>query len=146
MNPVGRGTAKGMNDPALHDDRLALRLPVRDESVRIGRRAAAQFAEEAGCDAVTLWRVRLSVSEALSNVVLHAHAPDDAGHHHLVLLAESDARAVRMTISDEGAGMRARADSPGMGLGLALIATACDELAVDAGTDGGTVVSMTFLR
>ena len=51
-----------------------------------------------------------------------------------------------MTVSDEGAGMRARADSPGMGLGLALIANACDELAVDAGADGGTVVRMTFLR
>lgn len=42
--------------------------------------------------------------------------------------------------------MRARADSPGMGLGLALIANACDELAVDAGAEGGTVVRMTFVR
>jgi len=135
-----------MNDLALHGDQLALRLPVRDESVRIGRRAAAQFAEEAGCDAATLWRVRLSVSEALSNVVLHAHTPGAAERHHVVLLAASDAQGVDITISDEGEGMRARADSPGMGLGLALIANACDALAVDAGAEGGTVVRMTFLR
>lgn len=134
-----------MQAGALHD-RLALRLPVRPESVPIGRRAAAQFGEETGCDQQTLWRIRLSVSEALSNVVLHAHAPDEDGQHHLVLLAEADERAVRITVSDEGSGLRARTDSPGMGLGLALIAKSCDELALDTGPDGGTLVRMTFLR
>ncbi len=131
---------------ALHHDQLALRLPVRPESVGIGRRAAAQFAEETGFDATTLWRVRLSVSEALSNVVLHAHPSDEAKQHHLVLLAESDDRAVAITISDDGSGLRARTDSPGMGLGLSIIAGSCDELSLDAGADGGTLVRMTFLR
>ena len=131
---------------ALHHDQLALRLPVRSESVGIGRRAAAQFAEETGCDGATLWRVRLSVSEALSNVVLHAHSSDEEAQHHLVLLAASDDRAVTITISDAGSGLRARTDSPGMGLGLSLIAGTCDELALDTGDDGGTVVRMTFLR
>lgn len=131
---------------ALPHDELALRLPVRAESVGIGRRAAAQFAEETGCDATTLWRVRLSVSEALSNVVLHAYPADEAAQHHFVLLAESHDQAVSITISDDGSGLRARTDSPGMGLGLALIAGSCDELALDAGEDGGTLVRMTFLR
>jgi len=135
-----------MNDLALYGDRLSLRPPVREENVRIGRRAAVQFAEEAGSDPTTLWRVRLSVSEALSNVVLHAHAPEARHRRHLVLLAQSDDRGVHVTISDDGDGMRARADSPGMGLGLALIANSCDELAVDGGAEGGTVVRMTFLR
>lgn len=121
---------------------------MRPESVGIGRRAAAQFAEETGSDDPTLWRVRLSVSEALSNVVLHAH-PDGDGDdalRHVVLLAEADQNACHITVSDEGGGLRARADSPGMGLGLALIANSCDELAIDAGRHGGTVVRMTFLR
>ncbi|MCW3009677.1 MAG: ATP-binding protein [Solirubrobacterales bacterium] len=135
-----------MHAEALHHDRLALRLPVLATSVGIGRRAAAQFAEETGCDDATLWRVRLSVSEALSNVVLHAHAPEDAAQQHLVLLAESDETSCRITISDDGDGLRARADSPGMGLGLALIANSCDELALDTGRNGGTIVRMAFLR
>ena len=134
-----------MQAAALHHERLALRLPVQAESVGIGRRAAAQFAEETGCGATTLWRVRLSVSEALSNVVLHAHVDAEAGQH-FVLLAEADADACRITVSDEGGGLRSRSDSPGMGLGLALIANSCDELAIDTGPDGGTVVRMTFLR
>jgi serine/threonine-protein kinase RsbW len=131
----------------LRHDRLALRLPVQPESVGIGRRAAAQFAEETGFAPATLWRVRLSVSEALSNVVLHAYPElEDGEPPHLTLVAEADPRAVQFTISDDGEGMRARTDSPGMGLGLALIANSCDELALDGGDDGGTIVRMTFLR
>lgn len=131
----------------LHQDRLALRLPVRAESVGIGRRAAAQFAEETGFDPATLWRVRLSVSEALSNVVLHAYDErDDGALDHLVLTAEADDVGVRFTISDDGRGLRPRSDSPGMGLGLALIANSCDELALDEGENGGTIVRMTFRR
>ncbi|MDQ3630361.1 MAG: ATP-binding protein, partial [Actinomycetota bacterium] len=135
-----------MQAAALNHDRLALRLPVRAASVGIGRSAAAQFAEEAGCDPITLWRVRLSVSEAISNVVLHAHPPDQEEQHHLVLVVEADQGRLQVTISDEGHGLRSRTDSPGMGFGLALIANSCDELALDTGDGGGTVVHMTFLR
>jgi serine/threonine-protein kinase RsbW len=129
-----------------HQDRLALRLPVRAESVGIGRRAAAQFAEETGFAPATLWRVRLSVSEALSNVVLHAYPDGISDGAHLVLAAEADEAAVHFTISDDGSGLRARSDSPGMGLGLALIANSCDELSLDTGDDGGTIVRMAFVR
>lgn len=140
------GRRNGMHAAAAQHDRLALRLPVRAESVGIGRRAAAQFAEETGADAPTLWRVRLSVSEAISNVVLHAHAGDEAEREHLVLSAEADGVSCRITISDAGGGLSARSDSPGLGLGLALIANSCDELTIAAGRGGGTVVRMTFLR
>ncbi len=135
-----------MHAAALHHDRLALRLPVLASSVGIGRRAAAQFAEEVGCDPETLWRVRLSVSEALSNVVLHAHAPGAAEREHLVLLAEADDAGCRVTISDDGDGLRPRTDSPGMGLGLGLIANSCDDLQLDTGPNGGTIVRMAFHR
>lgn len=135
-----------MSHAVLTTESLALRLPVRPESVGLGRRAAAQFAEETGCSATTLWRVRLSVSEAVSNAVLHAYPDGDEGQRHLVLLAEADEHRVHVTVSDDGSGLRVRTDSPGMGLGLALIANSCDELALDAGRDGGTIVRMSFVR
>lgn len=128
------------------EEHLHLRLPVSSESVTVGRRAAAQFAEETGCSAETLWRVRLAVSEALSNVVLHAHVPEDAAQAELTLSAEARPGQVVITVADDGTGLRARADSPGMGLGLALIAKSCDELELDTGAEGGTVVRMTFWR
>jgi len=135
-----------MQAAAPRQDRFALRLPVRAASVAIGRRAAAQFAEEVGSDAATLRRVRLSVSEAISNVVLHAHRSDDEQPHHLMLVAEAEEHALRFTISDEGHGLRPRADSPGMGLGLALIGNSCDDLALETSDGGGTVVRISFVR
>lgn len=146
MNGPGRGNGVDVQAARVHHERLSLRLPVRPDSVGIGRRAAAQFGEETGCTPETLWRIRLAVSEAVSNVVLHAHAHDDTVQPHLVLLAESDTTSVRFTVSDEGTGLSARDDSPGMGLGLALIANSCDELALDTAPSGGTIVRMTFLR
>ena len=147
MNAGARGTPGAVNVAARQHECLSLRLPVQARSVGIGRRAAAQFAEEAGCSPETLWRVRLSVSEALSNVVLHAHATDeDAAESVVELLAAYDGACCEVTITDTGDGLQAREDSPGMGLGLALIANSCDELALDAGSAGGTVVRMRFNR
>ena len=140
------GYAFLMRGAPLTHERLALRLPVRPESVTVGRRAAAEFAEAAGFGASRLTDVRLAVSEALTNVVLHAHPEGSGEGHHVVLAAEADHDAVRVTVTDAGTGLRTRTDSPGMGLGLALIAESCDELGLDAARGGGTVVAMTFLR
>ncbi len=146
MKHPRRGTGVQVQAAAVRHERLSLRLPVRPESIGIGRRAAAQFGEEAGSDPQTLWRIRLAVSESISNVVLQAHPAENGETPHFVLLAESDGGSVRFTVSDEGSGTDARQDSPGMGLGLALLANSCDELGLDTGPGGGTAVRMTFLR
>lgn len=131
-----------------HDprERLELHLPITAASVSLGRRAAAQFAEEVGCRDDTLWRVRLAVSEALSNAVLHAYAPDDAPYGELTLEAHTNGTQVVIAVADHGSGMRSRTDSPGVGLGLSLIAKSCDELELETDADGGTVVRMIFHR
>jgi serine/threonine-protein kinase RsbW len=135
-------------DPAGRHHHISLRLPVRSETVRVGRRAAAQFAEEVGCGDETLWKVRVAVSEAITNVVLHAHPQPPAEGEpvpHLVLAAEAGVGSCTISISDDGIGLQARSDSPGLGLGLGLIARSCEELSFDAGSDGGTTVRMRFL-
>ena len=128
------------------DEHLELRLPVRPDSVAIGRRAAAQFAEETGCSDESLWRVRLAVSEALSNAVLHAHLTEIDPGAEVTLTAEAHGDRITITVADVGTGMAPRSDSPGIGLGLGLIAKSSDDLEIGAGADGGTVVRMTFLR
>jgi serine/threonine-protein kinase RsbW len=125
---------------------LELHLPAAATSVPLGRRAAAQFAEEVGCCPATLWRVRLAVSEAISNAVLHAYGPEDQVGAELTLRAQARPERVVLSVVDHGTGMRPRPDSPGVGLGLGIIATSCDDLEIGAGSDGGTIVQMVFLR
>jgi serine/threonine-protein kinase RsbW/stage II sporulation protein AB (anti-sigma F factor) len=47
-------------------------------------------------------------------------------------------------VRDEGRGVVPRADSPGLGLGLPLIATLTESLELGTGEDNATEVRMTF--
>jgi serine/threonine-protein kinase RsbW/stage II sporulation protein AB (anti-sigma F factor) len=51
---------------------------------------------------------------------------------------------LRVIIADEGRGILPRADSPGLGLGLPLIATLAESLELGTGDDDRTEVCMTF--
>ncbi len=84
----------------------------------------------------------LAVSEAVTNAVLHAYRDRPAGEVHVEV--HRDAAEVRITVADEGAGMRPRPDSPGLGLGLPLIARLSTSLEVATGDAGGTRLCMTF--
>jgi serine/threonine-protein kinase RsbW/stage II sporulation protein AB (anti-sigma F factor) len=53
---------------------------------------------------------------------------------------------VRFTVSDAGRGLIPRPDSPGLGLGLAIIAQIADEFEIDEPDAGGTRVRMGFGR
>ena len=51
---------------------------------------------------------------------------------------------LQVCVSDEGAGMTPRSDSPGLGLGLPLIAQVADPVDIEPGPHGGTRVTMGF--
>jgi serine/threonine-protein kinase RsbW/stage II sporulation protein AB (anti-sigma F factor) len=87
--------------------------------------------------------VALAVSEACTNVVMHAYTKGNDGPFHVA--AEHNGERVCVTVSDDGGGMVPRPDSPGLGLGLPLIASLTDALEVRQRASGsGTVVSMRF--
>jgi hypothetical protein len=56
------------------------------------------------------------------------------------LTADYDAKSLRVSVSDQGIGLSPRGDSPGAGLGLALIATHADTLDIDSRPGAGTTV------
>ena len=85
--------------------------------------------------------IKLAVTEACTNVVIHAY-PDGEGA--MEIDAEIDDRRLRITVRDEGRGILPRADSPGLGLGLPLIATLAESLELGKGEDESTEVRMTF--
>jgi anti-sigma regulatory factor (Ser/Thr protein kinase) len=94
---------------------------------------------------VDLAAVDLAVTEAVTNIVVHAYrdrGPADApGRVRVALTLHDDAAWV--AVADEGAGMAPRADSPGLGMGLSLIANLCDELEIEQRHDG-TRIHMRF--
>ena len=54
-------------------DGLALRLPANADQVPVARRAVAEFCERCGLPAPLVDDVKLVVTEACTNVVLHAY-------------------------------------------------------------------------
>jgi serine/threonine-protein kinase RsbW len=89
-----------------------------------------------------------AVTEACNNAVIHAYRTSEGNGDGKAfrLVAEQHGRTVHVTVSDDGDGMAPRPDSPGLGLGLPLIASLSDELTISPAVSGtGTVVAMQFL-
>jgi serine/threonine-protein kinase RsbW len=107
------------------------------------RRRVAAFAALAGMRDGALAEMQVAVSEALTNVVVHAYR--DAGEVGDVRVdAEVDADDLVISVRDYGLGMGPRPDSPGLGLGLAIIARLSKSSMTRRCEDGGTEVRMTF--
>src|SRR4051795_2099618 len=112
---------------------LELKLPARAENVAVVRHAFGGFAEVLSVDEQTLADIKLAVTEACTNVVIHAYDPDAPGS--LEVDASFDDERLTVVIRDSGRGIVPRPDSPAPGLGLPLIATLAESL--ELGTDDG---------
>lgn len=121
---------------------LELKLPARAENVAVVRHAFGGFAEALTVDEQTLADIKLAVTEACTNVVIHAYERDDLGD--LEVDATIDERLLTVVIRDNGRGIVPRPDSPGLGLGLPLIATLAETLELGKDGDEHTEVRMTF--
>jgi serine/threonine-protein kinase RsbW len=97
--------------------------PAKADEVGRMRRAAAATAAELGLSGVALEHFELAVSEALTNVVLHAY---HGRHGPMSMEVERDDDVVRVTVADEGDGMGTQAENRGLGLGLGILASAAD--------------------
>jgi anti-sigma regulatory factor (Ser/Thr protein kinase) len=121
---------------------LELKLPARAENVAVVRHAFGGFAEALSVDEQTLADIKLAITEACTNVVIHAYDEDEDGS--LEVDASIDDRRLTVVIRDEGRGIVPRPDSPGLGLGLPLIATLAESLELGTNDDDRTEVRMTF--
>ena len=87
--------------------------------------------------------VALAVSEATTNVVVHAYRDrDEPGTFTLGL--DIECGSLMIDVCDDGLGPAPRTDSPGLGLGLPLIAQMTDGFEVHEADTGGTEVRMRF--
>jgi anti-sigma regulatory factor (Ser/Thr protein kinase) len=121
---------------------LQASYPAIPTSLPAARRAIAEFAAIAGARDEQLDAIRLASSEGVSNVVLHAY-PWQSGQLHVTARVASG--ELWVLISDDGCGMRAERDSPGLGLGLAVISQMTDGFTVFERWSGGTELRLRFV-
>jgi anti-sigma regulatory factor (Ser/Thr protein kinase) len=107
------------------------------------RRAVIDWAQRYVDDRAVLSDIALAVTEAATNVVLHAYR-DREEPGGLMIEVERVDDHVSISVRDEGTGLAPRVDSPGLGLGLGLIAQVADSADVRAPETGGTEVVMRF--
>ena len=114
------------------------------ESVAAVRAALLQFARDCRVPQRTVDAVALAASEAATNVVVHAYRerPDPGAIEVHAALASGELWVI---VSDAGSGLRPRPDSPGLGLGLAIIAQVADGVDLVKPASGGLELRMRFV-
>ena len=104
---------------------LLVREVAEPGAVPLARAALAEVAEREGVPEAVRSALALAVTEACANVVAHAYLDAEAPGDLEVRAWKADA-VLFVEVSDDGRGMVPRTDSPGLGLGLPLIAQMAD--------------------
>jgi serine/threonine-protein kinase RsbW len=121
---------------------MELALTARAENIAVVRHALGGLAEAFAVPEPKLSDIRLAVTEACANVVVHAY-PD--GHYGpMEVIASKEQDTLTVLVRDWGRGIGPRSDSPGLGLGLSLIAALTDSVELAHGEVEHTEVRMTF--
>jgi anti-sigma regulatory factor (Ser/Thr protein kinase) len=132
-----------MTDPVAAPPEVLLTMPARPEGVGVVRQALAGVADALDFDASVLADMKMAVTEACTNVVVHAY--DDDGMLEVEMLAAAD--GLTIVVRDHGTGIQprpARLGAPALGLGLPLIAALSDAFELRGSAGLGTEVRMTF--
>jgi anti-sigma regulatory factor (Ser/Thr protein kinase) len=124
---------------------LALRLPAEPEQVPVARHAVAEFCEQLGVPSPLIDDVKLVVTEACTNVVLHAYDRLTEAQPTFDLTARVEDGALIVVVCDQGRGIGAPSPNRGLGLGLRLALQLAGGVHTRDGDSGlGTRLTMRF--
>jgi anti-sigma regulatory factor (Ser/Thr protein kinase) len=124
---------------------LALRLLAEADQVPVARRAVAEFCERWGMPEPLIDDVKLVVTEACTNVVLHAYDREASDERIIDLSVHLEQGALLLSVSDQGRGIGAPSPNRGLGLGLRLALQLAGGVHTREGSDGlGTRLTMRF--
>jgi len=121
---------------------IELALAARAENIAIVRHALGGLGDALAISPQKLDDIRIAVSEACANVVLHAYPPGSEGQMEISACMSDD--EIVVAVRDWGRGIRPRPDSPGLGLGLSMIAALAEEVQLGHDSEQHTEVRMTF--
>jgi serine/threonine-protein kinase RsbW len=116
-------------------------FPSTPPGVGAMRREVAAFARDAGMDDEGVGSVRLAVSEAATNAVVHAYREAEG---ELEVRAWVNSAELVVIVRDTGLGLAPRPDSPGLGLGMPLMASVTKRFQVVSDGRSGTEIHMAF--
>ena len=116
------------------------RFPGTPLGVRMLRREMAGIAKDCGMDVERIADVQLAVTEAATNAVIHAYAKAEG---ELSVTAAMQDGELAIVVGDTGPGLVERRDSPGLGVGLSVIASVAERLKI-VSHPGGTEIHMAF--
>jgi len=119
---------------------LSLVLGATADNIRTARHAVSDFLADHGCADDVLHDVRLAVSEACANVVLHAY--DGLAEFEIDVTVRHPTAVI--TVRDHGRGLGAMSPGPHFGVGLRIMTEVADRIRFSEPPDGGTQVSLTF--
>lgn len=128
-------------DKAAPPESFSASLPAVPATLGRVRRAVTALASAAGATPEQVDEVRLATSEAVTNAILHAYL-GEPGEVHVTAAVAGD--ELWLLVADDGRGLQQGGGKSGLGLGLTLIAQACDELTVVKRSTGGTELRMRF--
>jgi serine/threonine-protein kinase RsbW len=134
----GRPRPLGERDDAVQPE-VELLLPALPANVALVRQALAGLTDELGVDAARAADMKIALTEACTNVVVHAYG-DEPGPLE-VRMAVEHGRLV-LSVRDHGSGLHplpGRDEGAPLGFGLALIASLSDELGLVGGRHGTEV-------
>jgi len=121
---------------------LDVSYPAVAGSIPLARSQVAAYASEAGgAPEEVLERVRLAVSEAVTNAVIHAY-PGDGGSVRVSAAVHAD--ELTITVTDDGCGYLKPTTRASLGVGLSVIAEVCDHFTIAEPPRGGTEAGMRF--
>jgi serine/threonine-protein kinase RsbW len=125
-----------------------LSFPAKPDYLLLARLALAGVARTLPAEDDVVADLKLAVTEACGNAVRHAYG-DAPGDVFVSYVVRDD--ALEIVVEDQGRGLEGETGPAGAvaapadgGMGMAIIKSIVDELAIDAGADGrGTVIRMT---
>jgi serine/threonine-protein kinase RsbW len=121
---------------------MELALTARAENIAIVRHALGGLGEAFAVSEQKLSDIRLAVTEACANVVVHAYPDGSEGP--MEVLTRHDEDELTVVVRDWGRGIRPRPDTPGLGLGLSMMAALTSSLRLGHDSEQRTEVQMTF--
>jgi anti-sigma regulatory factor (Ser/Thr protein kinase) len=134
MGSTPIGERNGAADPTVR-----LVLPALPANVALVRQALAGLTDELGVEPARAADMKIALTEACTNVVVHAYG-DDPGPLEVAMLVEHG-RLV-LSVRDRGGGLHplpGRDEGAPLGFGLALIASLSDEVGLVGGRHGTEV-------